>query len=130
MEQNEIHLSPAEWNVMECLWEQSPRNGRQVVECMTQRMGWSRSTTLTLLHRLEEKGAVGSDSEHGKKQFFPLIQRNEAALQETESFLKRVYQGSLSLMVSAMTRKGDLSKAEIDELQALLQELEGGENHA
>lgn len=127
MSQNEIHLSSAEWSVMECLWESAPLTGRDATVQMAQRMGWNRSTTLTLLRRLEEKGAVTSDSEGGKKLFVPLISREEAAVQETESFLERVYQGSLSMMVNAMTKKRSLSQSEIDELYAMLQAIEGGE---
>ena len=86
-------------------------------------MGWNRSTTLTLLRRLEEKGAVKSDSQGVKKQFFPSIAREDVVHQETETFLERIYGGSVSLMVSAMTKKQALSKKEIDELYAMLKEL-------
>ena len=126
MKQNFINLTTAEWNVMECLWEQSPLTGRQMTDLMENRMGWNRSTTLTLLRRLEEKGAVRSDSKGAKKIFCPGIAREDAAHQETESFLERVYGGSVSMMVSAMTKKQALSKKEIDELYAMLKELEGG----
>jgi len=54
------------------------------------------------------------------------VSRDDAALQETEDFLERVYNGSLSLMLSAMTKKQALSKAEIDELYAMLKDMEGG----
>lgn len=37
-------------------------------------------------------------------------------LQETERFLDRVYKGSVSLMMSAVTKKQQLSKEKIDEL--------------
>ena len=47
-----LHLAPAEWQVMECLWEAAPRSGREVTEEMAARLGWKRSTTLTLLRRL------------------------------------------------------------------------------
>ena len=50
--------------------------------------------------------------------------REDAALQETEDFLERVYKGSLSLMVSALTRRQALTKEEIDGLYAILRELE------
>lgn len=124
MSQQNISLTSAEWDVMECLWEHAPCTGREVTEQMQERCGWSRSTTLTLLSRLEAKGAVLGESETGKKSFRPLICREDAALQETENFLGRVYKGSLNLMVSAMTRKQSLSKDEIDGLYALLKELE------
>lgn len=119
-------LTEAEWSVMECLWERSPRTGRELTEQLEEKVGWSRSTTLTLLSRLEAKGAVSTGSEEGKKVFFPALCREHAALQETEDFLSRVYHGSLSMMLSAMTQKQSLSQKEIDELYAMLKELEGG----
>ena len=41
-------LAPAEWNIMECLWERAPQTGRELTEQLEASMGWSRSTTLTL----------------------------------------------------------------------------------
>ena len=123
MGQKNINLTEAEWSVMECLWEESPLTGRQMTDCMEEKMGWNRSTTLTLLRRLEEKEAVVSDSHGAKKLFSPKVAREDAALQETESFLERVYGGSVSMLVSAMTKKQALSKTEIDELYAMLKEL-------
>ena len=58
------------------------------------------------------------------KVFRPLLRREAAALRETESFLSRVYQGSLSMMVSTLSRRKALSQKEIDELYALLKEAE------
>lgn len=123
MSQKSVNLTEAEWSIMESLWEESPLTGRQVTESMEEKMGWNRSTTLTLLRRLEEKGAVVSDNESTKKLFYPAVEREAVALQETESFLERVYGGSLSLLVSALTKKQALSKEEIDELYEMLKEL-------
>jgi BlaI family penicillinase repressor len=119
-----IDFTTAEWSVMECLWEQSPITGREATDWLEKRMGWNRSTTLTLLRRLEAKGAVISDAEGGLKSFRPLVRREDAALRETEDFLGRFYKGSLSLMVSLLTKKQSLPQEEIDELYALLRELE------
>ena len=130
MSTNHITLTEAEWSVMECLWERSPRTGREVTQELAEKEGWNRSTTLTLLSRLEAKGAVVSNSEGSKKTFSAALQREDAAMRETESFLTRVYKGSLSMMVSAMTQKKALSKNEINELYAMLKELEGGDEDA
>ena len=111
MNPKSIHLNPSEWHVMEFLWAHGPATGRQAADHLTEKLGWSRSTTLTLLRRLEGKGA--------------LVGREEAVLQETEDFLDRVYQGSLSLMVSALTKQQALPQEEIDALYAMLQEMEG-----
>ena len=128
MNEKHISLTEAVWTVMECLWEKSPRTGRETVEWLDRRMGWTRSTTLTILRRLEAKGAVAGDTEGELKTFRPLIAREEVAAQETENLLDRVYKGSLSLLVSNLTRKQSLPQNEIDELYAILREMEG-KNH-
>ena len=129
MEDKHLSLTQAEWSVMECLWEAGPLTGREVTERMERRCGWSRSTTLTLLGRLERKGALKSvPAEKGPRVFSPLLKREDAALGETRDFLDRVYQGSLSLMVSSLTRKQALSREELDELYELLRELEEERN--
>lgn len=130
MSKNHINLTEAEWSVMECLWTHSPRTGRELTEDLAEKAGWNRSTTLTLLSRLEAKGAICSNSEGGKKIFSAVLRREDAAMRETEDFLSRVYKGSLSLMVSAMTQKKALSKNEIQELYAMLKEMEGGDEDA
>lgn len=126
MDRGYIDLTSAEWNVMECLWEKSPRTGREAAEWLKERVGWSRSTVLTLLRRLEEKGAVSGDERDGKKSFRALLRREDAALREAEDLLDRAYRGSLSLMVSALTKKQTLSQGEIDELYDVLRKMEEG----
>ncbi len=54
--QKNVSLTPAEWHLMECLWEQVPRTSREVVDYLKADMGWSKSTTLTMLRRMTEKG--------------------------------------------------------------------------
>ena len=126
--EKETALSEAEWKVMEELWEAKSATGRELCEHMEQRCGWNRSTTLTLLRRMEAKGAVAASQDGAVKTFEPLLRREEAALRETESFLSRVYHGSLSMMVSTLSQKQALSQKEIDELYALLKDAEVKQN--
>ena len=120
-------LTEAEWQVMECLWAAAPQTGRAIIDALHETTGWSRSTTLTLLRRMVAKGAVSCDTQGAKNTYSPAVRREDAALAETETFLDRVYQGSLSMMVSAMTQKKAVSKEELDELYALLRQMEEGD---
>lgn len=115
-------LTEAEWQIMEILWEHGSATGRQATEYIEEQRGWNRSTTLTLLSRLEAKGAVMTSKKDGKKVFIPAIRQDDARLQEAESFLKRFYKGSLSMMVSSLTEKQALTPEEIDELYGLLKD--------
>lgn len=119
-----MSFADSEWRVMEFLWERPRCTGREASARMQSRWGWSRSTTLTLLRRLEAKGAVVSEQADGVKVFRPAVGREDAELRQTENFLNRIYKGSVSLMVSSLTKKQALSRDEIAELHALLDALE------
>ena len=119
-------LTPAEWHLMESLWESAPRTGRELIEDMKLRQGWSRSTTLTMLRRMSEKGQIAYSDDEEVRTYTPLIPREEALHQETDSFLRRAYNGSVAMMVSAMTRKQELSREEIQELYEILRQAEEG----
>ena len=83
-----------------------------------------------LTRRLTEKGAVRTEVRDGMHVYFPAVSREDAAARQTRDLLGRVYHGSLSLLVSAMTREEILSKAEIDELYAILDEMEAKQGDA
>ena len=121
-----ISLTTAEWNMMECLWDHSPRTGREAVDFMKCYVGWSRSTTLTMLRRMSEKGYIICDGQGDVMTYSAGICREEAVIQETNSFIDRVYKGSVSMMLSALTKKQELSKEEIDELYEILRQAEEG----
>ncbi len=126
---NRIDLTQAEWQLMEKLWDHAPQTGRELTEAMAAQTGWNRSTTLTLLRRLMEKGAVRCDAQGRKNIFYPAVCREDAAAQQTRDLLGRVYKGSLSMLVSEMTKREALPQREIDELHALLQEMEEKKHH-
>ncbi len=127
MNKKKISLTPTEWQLMECLWERSPRTSREAADDLKDRAGWSRSTTLTMLRRMSEKELIACNSEKEPFSYSPLVERQEAVKEETRSFLDRVYQGSVSTMVSAMTKEQSLSKEEVDELRKILWQLEVNE---
>lgn len=119
-------LSEAEWNVMESLWEYSPKVGSQIVTDMAGKTGWSRSTTLTMLRRMTEKKLIVCDSSGQMKTYRPLIERETAVKKETDNFLNRVYHGSLSMLVNHFAQRQSLSAEEISELHQILDRA-GGE---
>jgi BlaI family penicillinase repressor len=124
METKQISLTPAEWHVLECLWENPGCTGREAVNYLKKSVGWTRSTVLTMLHRMTEKSLILCETKDGLMHYTSLIDREVAAMQETEGFLDRVYKGSVSLMMSAVTKKQQLSKEEIDELYEILRRAE------
>lgn len=121
-----VKLTASEWNVLECLWEKSPQTVMQLVARLSEKVGWAKSTTITTLRRMEEKRLVNCEIIGKGKSYTPVVGQEEASIQETKSFLDRVYQGSIGLMMSAMAQRQELSDADIAELRKILSDAEEG----
>ena len=120
-------LTASEWSVLDSLWRESPQTVMQLVANLGKTAGWAKSTTITTLRRMEDKGLVRCTVEGRGKHYAPAVRRDRAVRGETRSFLDKVYQGSVGLMVSALAQDKALSKAEIDELYEILRRAEEGE---
>lgn len=116
----QVNLSDSEWKLMNRLWDESPRTIMELTAALHQETGWSKNTVITMLSRLETKGAVRYEEGGRAKRYFPAVAREDAALAETESFLSKVYGGSLGLMVSSLVDSRSLTEADIAELTAIL----------
>ena len=121
-----INLSDSEWKLMNHLWKSPPKTITELTAALREETGWSKNTIITMLSRLEAKGAVRHEAGLRAKRYFPCLRREDAAREETESFLSKVYGGSLGLMMSAMVESRQLSEADIAELAAILDKA-GGE---
>ncbi len=119
-----LSLTNSEWYVLDCLWEKSPQTVMQLSAALGERVGWAKSTTITTLRRMEDKGLLTCAQEGRTRYYAPAVERQGAALRETRSFLDKVYRGSVGLMVSAMARENALSKEEIEELYEILRKAE------
>ncbi len=120
-----VNLSDGEWKLMNCLWEGSPKTITQLTAELKEDTGWEKHTIITMLSRLEGKGAVVHDGGTPKR-YSPILVRSETARAETESFLDKVYGGRLGLLVNALVDSRALSQADIDELAAILEKAKGG----
>ena len=121
-----ITLSDGEWKLMNRLWDDAPRTITELVAALREETGWSKNTVITMLGRLEAKGAVRHEEGQRAKLYYPVTDREDAAREETESFLDKVYGGSLGLMMSAMVDSRRLTPEDIAELSAILEKA-GGE---
>lgn len=122
MEDKTIGLSNSEWHIMEDLWESSPKTATQLIRAMEARTGWAKSTTKTLLRRMEQKGCIAYREGEKAREYYPLLRREEVVESETSSFLNRIYNGSLGLMVNTLVKKQDIPEEEMEELYRIIQE--------
>lgn len=124
----QVNLSDGEWKIMNLLWNRAPQTIMQLTKALEPDTGWSKHTVITMLNRMEAKGAVRHEEGGRAKLFYPLADREAVTVKETKGFLNRVYQGSLSLMVNTMASSKEISKEEIAELYDILKKAEEDAN--
>ena len=114
-------ISSGDWKIMELLWA-SPRTLMELVYLLQEQESWSKSTVTTMVRRMMDKELIRFETDGRTKTFFPTVTRDEVAAGETTSFLRRVYNGSIGMLVNAMADRNSLTKEDINELYAILEE--------
>jgi BlaI family penicillinase repressor len=123
VEEGVISLTQSEWTVMEALWER-PKTLMELVRELGRSALWAKSTVTTMVRRMEGKGLLTYEMQGRAKLFSAAISREDVVAGETSSLLSRAYNGSVSLLMNTLTQHQQLTKAEIDELYAILQKAE------
>ena len=106
-------ISEAEFEVMKIVWKYAPINTNEITEKLTLTTSWSPKTIQTLIKRLVSKKALSYEKQSRVFVYTPLVQ-------ESNSFLKRYYNGNLSSMLASYLEDDKLSSTEIDNLRHLL----------
>ncbi|MGF7087995.1 BlaI family penicillinase repressor [Kroppenstedtia sanguinis] len=115
-------ISEAEWEVMNILWDQSPQTASEVIRSLQEHSDWKPKTIRTLLDRLVQKNVVGVNREQKVYTFYPLYSQKDCQHAEAESFLKRIYGGTLKSMLVQFIQEDSLTEEDIQELRSMLNE--------
>jgi len=117
-----IKITEAQWSIMELLWENdSPMTVSQICRTLEEEKGivWKANTVNTQLTRLEEHGVV-AHGDNTPKAFYPLVDRDTCRRQEERSFLDKMYQGSVKMMIASFIKDEKLSAEELEEIRQLM----------
>ena len=116
-------ITDSEWLIMKALWEKSPLKNREIVETISKKSSWNNKTIETLLKRLVDKGAVGFNLINSKiREYYPSVSQEECIRVENETFLKKVYDGSVSMMMANFLKHQKLSREELEKLKRMIEE--------
>ena len=116
-------ISETEWEVMGVIWDEAPMTSAEVIAALQARDGsWHPKTAKTLLNRLVRKGALGFTKEGRGYLYRALAPREACVAAESESFLERLFGGSLQPMVAHFVERKKLSAKDIAELKKILEQ--------
>lgn len=116
-------ISDSEAVVMDVLWSEHPLAAEDVVARLSAR-DWAEPTIKTLLNRLLKKGAVRAEREGRRYLYAPVLTREAWVASQSEGVLDRLFGGRVAPLVAHFSQRGKLSRADIDELRRLIEELD------
>ncbi len=116
-------LSRQEWVLMEALWQKNPLFLSQIMDVTANAVDWNKSSYLTYLKRMTEKGLIGYTNISGNRCYAPLVKREDCIDSESSYILSKLTEDSTRLLLASMIQKSGLNEEDRDELQALISKL-------
>jgi BlaI family transcriptional regulator, penicillinase repressor len=114
-------ISDTEWEIMRIVWAQHPITAADIIARLTaDDSSWHPKTARTLLARLVEKKALDYEERGRSYVYEPRVTEAECVAAASGSFVERVFGGSLKPMLAHFIEQRQLTREELDELQALL----------
>ena len=98
------------------LWEHEPIRSMELAKLCKEQLGWSKTTSYTVIKRLLERGVVKNEN----AVVTSLISRQEAQAAEIDELVEKKFSGSLPAFVAAFTSRKDISETELDAVQAMI----------
>jgi BlaI family penicillinase repressor len=118
-------ISETEWELMKVIWARGACSAGEIIEALNEHdPTWHPKTVKAFLSRLVRKGALGFCKEGRAYLYRPIVEEKDCVDAASESFLDRVFGGSLKPMLAHFVERKKLSDEEIRELRRLLKKAE------
>lgn len=121
MSNTKQNVTDSEYQIMKILWESEEKMTVSEVMNSLDSSEWTASTISTFLQRLLKKGIVACEKKGKANLYYPILKQEEYDLSETESFLSKIYKGSVKNLVAALYESKKLSKADISDLKKMFE---------
>ena len=99
------------------LWENEPIASAKLAQLCNEQLGWSRTTTYTIIRRLSDRGVVRNEDAIVTS----LVKKEEIQLSEMNELMEKTFEGSLPAFIAAFARRQKLSDEEIEVLHRLIE---------
>lgn len=114
----ELKLFDAEFKFMNIVWEFEPINSKELSVICSERLGWKRPTTYTVIRKLSERGFVVNDN----ATVSALVKRDQIQQYEANTLLHKAFDGSIPSFIAAFLKGKSLTEDEAAELQKMVEE--------
>ena len=99
------------------LWREGPINSPKLARICREELGWSRTTTYTVIKRLSDRGVVKNENATVRS----LVSKEEVQAAEMDELLEKTFEGSLPAFIAAFARRQKLTEEEVAELRRIIE---------
>lgn len=115
-------LTPAEWEIMEAVWElKGSPSVREVLEHAFPGGDKAYTTVQTVMNNLVKKGLLRRKKKGLVNFYTPTRSRDQMVRKEMKSIVSRIFDGSVPALANYLIKSGDLGVKEIEEIKQVLE---------
>jgi len=114
----------AELAILQVLWESSPVSVKYVNEILNKEKEVGYTTTLKLMQIMVEKGLLKRKADGKRHLYSPNVQAKAVQKKLVSRFVDATFKGSASALIMQLLGNKKASKAELQEIKDLINQLE------
>ena len=99
------------------LWKHEPINSTKLARICKEELGWSRTTTFTVIRRLSDRGVVRNEN----ATVTSLISKEDIQVAQMDEMMEKTFEGSLPAFIAAFARRQELSDDEVKDILRILE---------
>jgi BlaI family transcriptional regulator, penicillinase repressor len=116
-------LGEQQLEVLRWITDRAPVTAREVAEHFATHRGLARTTVLSVIDRLQEKGYLHRRRRAGVFHYSPRVPQEEVMQRVVRDFVEKTLGGSVSPFVAYLARTRQISPEELAELHDLVEQI-------
>lgn len=113
---NTPKIFESEYRFCLILWANEPIQSAKLARLCNEKLGWSRTTTYTVIRRLADRGVVKNENAIVTS----LVSKDQVQAAEIDELVEKTFEGSLPAFVAAFTKRKPLFTQEVAEIRQML----------
>lgn len=99
------------------LWRNEPITCSELAKLCKEELGWSRTTTYTVIKRLGERRVLKNED----SVVTSLVSKEDVQVSEIDEMMEKTFEGSLPAFITAFAKRQNLTKKDIDEIRKIIE---------
>ena len=117
-----LEIFESELHVLEEIWKNEGITAKELAQALFERVGWSRTTTYTVISKCIEKEYVRR--EDPKYRCYSVLSRPDVQKNKVKSVLSNLFDNSVVHLFSAFAETQKLTESEKDQLRKIIDDME------